>query len=87
MDAGDSHPPLVPPVPKGFLRKVLLRPWVFEPARRQEKRLQGSKDRHVYYQTMDGQTLCSFSQSDSVAEYLSQHPQLRLSLDSFSFDR
>jgi hypothetical protein len=36
---------------------------------------------------MDGQTLCSFSQSDSVAEYLSQHPQLRLSLDSFSFDR
>ena len=90
MDAGDSHPPLVPPVPKGFMRKVVLRSWVFDPARRHEKCLQGIKDRHVYYQlwndTTDAPTGKKLSQHDSVEEYMSQHPQLGLSLDSFCFD-
>jgi hypothetical protein len=94
MGAGESHLPLVPPVPNGFVRKVILRPWVFSPSLRTEAQHRGRADRYVHYQSWDdqagkptGTNLRSLSQQGSVEEYLRQNPQLDLSLDSFCFDR
>jgi hypothetical protein len=94
MRAGESRLPLVPAVPNGFVRKVILRPWVFTPALRAEAERSGRADRYVHYQQWDdeagrptGTILRSLSQQGSVEEYLGQNPQLGLSLDSFCFDR
>lgn len=94
MRAGESHLPLVPPVPNGFVRKVILRPWVYNPTLRAEAEQFGRADRYLHYQPWDdeagkptGTNLRSLSQQGSVEEYLRHNPQLDLSLDSFSFER
>ena len=94
MKTGESQLPRVPPVPKGFVRKVVLRSWVYDRSTLRNQEQRSKSDRHVYYQPWDevadtpaGKNLCSLSQQDSVEEYIRRHPQLGLTLESFCFDR
>jgi hypothetical protein len=94
MHAGESQLPRVPTVPKGFKRKVVLCPWVYDAALRNQEEQRSKIDRHVYYIPWDdaadkpaGKRLCSLSQKDSVEEYIRRHPLLGLTLGSFCFVR
>ena len=49
MHAGESQLPRVPTVPKGFKRKVVLCPWVYDAALRNQEEQRSKIDRHVYY--------------------------------------